>query len=574
MQNNYVKNKLLFSLSACAILLGLSNSSALAQQKYPTEAQIQQAKVNLRQQVQSVKNRGLGNYIEDGRTPEQIQNREKFVSAWQQVEPGIAPFLGSWGDYEGSWSINPSTVKHQVCVVKVIDGFAELYVGKINNGNIHLSSGSVIFPEGKYLGVTSFQNQLSSDLPLNNPTVPTEPSPSDKYIDEILYPSSLLQAYKQAGCTASLPTQNTASTQTKLVKADPDPALKPILGDIQRQLPKGWSMRLPSTLYMTDYQGNRVEIYPRFENQFDNGVAIFLDTQPNCEARACYFGNITMAKEHDEYNENLLTSPIFSIEKLKQVWQAREKPYETRTEAEMQLMMESEMAVLSREKITLAPGVEGHYIVRNSAGASTPSGGAVIWEQDGFVYSVRGPGWIEEEYKRWKTELIDIARSMASEPSIQNAEQYNSTVSQKTNTVRMPDSIKLTLEHKGTNTKTEFIKRDDGYYTWFVKKEGFLSSLTTSLFDSLANNTSGTCLGLKENQDLAKVRLAKYRCDSQEEARKWEILMVNNNTGYKIKLPNTKYCLGANVGVFDCDNPDIPVENLTPEQLKSWFIEQ
>ncbi|NJL51007.1 MAG: hypothetical protein HC930_00270 [Hydrococcus sp. SU_1_0] len=55
MQNNYVKNKLLFSFSAYAILLGLTNSSALAQQKYPTEAQIQQAKVNFRQQLQSSK---------------------------------------------------------------------------------------------------------------------------------------------------------------------------------------------------------------------------------------------------------------------------------------------------------------------------------------------------------------------------------------------------------------------------------------------------------------------------------------------------------------------------------------
>jgi len=39
MQNNYVKNKLLFSLGACAILLGLSNSSALAQTRQPTVAE-------------------------------------------------------------------------------------------------------------------------------------------------------------------------------------------------------------------------------------------------------------------------------------------------------------------------------------------------------------------------------------------------------------------------------------------------------------------------------------------------------------------------------------------------------
>jgi hypothetical protein len=136
--------------------------------------------------------------------------------------------------------------------------------------------------------------------------------------------------------------------------------------------------------------------------------------------------------------------------------------------------------------------------------------------------------------------------------------------------INMPDSLKLTLEQKGGNTETEFIKGDDGYYKWFVRKEGFLSSLTNTIFNSLANSTSGTCLGLKENQDLAKVKLTTYRCDSPEGARKWEILMVNDNTGYKIKLPNTKYCLRNNVGFADCDSPDVAVENLTPEQYKEY----
>ncbi|NJL51008.1 MAG: ricin-type beta-trefoil lectin domain protein [Hydrococcus sp. SU_1_0] len=137
--------------------------------------------------------------------------------------------------------------------------------------------------------------------------------------------------------------------------------------------------------------------------------------------------------------------------------------------------------------------------------------------------------------------------------------------------VKMPDSLKLTLEQKGSNTETEFIKGNDGYYNWFVRKEGFLASLTNSFFNSLTNNTSGTCLGLKENKDLAKVKLTTYPCNSQEGARKWEILMVNDNTGYKIKLPNTKYCLGANAGVLDCDSPDVPVENLTPKQLEEFI---
>jgi hypothetical protein len=344
MQNNHVKNKLLFSLSACAILLGLSNSSALAQQKYPTEAQIQQAKTDLRQHVQSMKNNGHSNYIDEDRTSEQIQNREKFVSAWKQIEPGIAPFLGAWKDYESVWYIYPSTVKQQVCIFRGEIDFANFYLGKLNNGNIQLQSGEVIFPEGEYLGIIASQNQINSEIPLNSPTVPRDPH-SFNYIYDF-DPTSLLQAYKQAGCTASLPSK-------------------------------------PST--------------------------------------------------------------------------------------------------------------------------------------------------------------------------------------------KIPDSLKLTLEQKGGNTETEFVKGDDGYYKWFVKKEGFLASLTNTIFSSLTNNTSGTCLGLKENQDLAKVRLTTYPCDSPEGSRKWEILMVNDNTGYKIKLPNTKYCLGENIGVLDCDSPDAPVENLTPKQLEEFI---
>jgi hypothetical protein len=540
--------------------------------------------------------------------------------------------------------------------------------------------------------------------------------------------------------------QPTVVEKAQLVKADPDPAFKPILADIQRQLPKGWSMRLPSTLYMTNYQGNQVQIYPRFEKQFGKGVAISLDNQPNCEARACYVGMITMAKEYDEFDQESLSSSIFPADKYEKMIQALEKAYETGKEVDPQLMelrTESEMDVLSREKITLAPGVEGHYIVRNWGGPSTPMSGAVIWEQDGFVYSVRGHASIFEEDKHQSTELIDIARSMASSslpsksntmtwqelktfveqkkppslegmipdqfpnqfangkiaitrlhpglvgyvvakegvniPNLSNLKElsetdvsfnsvglentvelpavvgstdslYNSsqlivinnwaprydseglrsearkseqttlpdgkkayyleqgwcsfsdesaeysdylcvsianspktslevlksisasnlnTATQVTE-IKMPDSLKFTLEQKGGNTETEFVKGDDGYYKWFVKKEGFLASLTNTIFSSLANNTSGTCLGLKENQDLAKVKLTTYRCDSPEGARKWEILMVNDNTGYKIKLPNTKYCLGENIGVLECDSSDAPVENLSPEQYKEF----
>lgn len=215
-------------------------------------------------------------------------------------------------------------------------------------------------------------------------------------------------------------------TQTQLATAEPAPVFRSILGDIQRQLPRGWVMRLPSKLYMTDYQGNQVKIYPRFDNYLDGGFAVFLETMPNCQARACSFAVITVAREYDEYKRSLLSSPILSTELLLRVERTRNRSYETWTEADKELLMQVEGAILVRERITLTKGVQGSYIIRNAMGASTPSSGTVIWEQGGFIFGVSGPGGLDERYQidqRWRTELIDVARSMSTEQPILSTRQ-------------------------------------------------------------------------------------------------------------------------------------------------------
>ena len=126
----------------------------------------------------------------------------------------------------------------------------------------------------------------------------------------------------------------------------------------------------------------------------------------------------------------------------------------------------------------------------------------------------------------------------------------NNTANQN---IVIPDSFKLIMEN-GMNT--EFVKGDDGYYTW------------------LWNDRPGNCFGLKDNKDPAKVQLATYRCNSKKKARTWEILMANDNTGYKVKLPNKSYCLADNIGIIDCNDSKATVINLTAEQLKSWVSHQ
>jgi hypothetical protein len=532
MQNNYVKNKLLFSLGACAILLGLTDSSALAQQKYPTEAQIQQAKVNLRQQIQSSKNSSYSNYLKDYRTPEQIQNRKKFVSAWQQIEPGIAPFLGSWGDieYEAGWTIYPSTVKNQVCVAMSQAEGAVLYVGKINNGNIHLSSGSVIFPEGKYLGVTYFQDQQNYTHLLNDPTVPRAPSPSDEYIDETFDPSSLLQAYKQAGCTASLPSKPNTMTWQELktyVKQKKPPSLEGMIPD-------------------------------QFPNQFANGKIAITRLHPGLVGyvvakEGVNIPNLSNLKELSETDVSFNSVGLENAVELPAVVGSTDSLYNS-----------SQLIAISYTAARYdSEGLRDE--ARKSEQTTLPNGKKAYYLKSAWC-----------SFRDESTEYSDyLCVSIANSPKtslevLKSISASNLNTTTQVSQVKMPDSLKLTLEQKGGNTETEFIKGDDGYYKWFVKKEGFLASLTNSIFNSLTNNTSGTCLGLKENQDLAKVKLTTYPCNSPEGSRKWEILMVNDNTGYKIKLPNTKYCLGANVGVLECDSSDATVENLTPEQYKEF----
>lgn len=119
-------------------------------------------------------------------------------------------------------------------------------------------------------------------------------------------------------------------------------------------------------------------------------------------------------------------------------------------------------------------------------------------------------------------------------------------------TVKVPDSFKLVMEN---GMKTEFIKQNNGYYAW------------------LWNDRPGYCFGLKDNRDPNRVQLATYKCNSKK-ARTWQILMANNNTGYKVQLPNTSYCLADNIGIVDCTNSKATVIDLTAQQLEEFTVNQ
>jgi hypothetical protein len=203
----------------------------------------------------------------------------------------------------------------------------------------------------------------------------------------------------------------------KTANAEPAPMFRPILREIQTQLPRGWVMRLPSSVNISDNP-----LYPQLVTTIPGSLAVFLNSQPNCKARVCQFGIIAVA-QNSTYDNNLRSQPIFTLKELEKVNAIRRRSYETWTESDKRELIRSERAVLERTLITLKPGIEGLFVVQNPAGASTPPGASVLWKQDGLDFLVRMGVRLDRNgqvTQRDRSNLINLAISMANEPPIQN----------------------------------------------------------------------------------------------------------------------------------------------------------
>ena len=194
---------------------------------------------------------------------------------------------------------------------------------------------------------------------------------------------------------------------------------RPILTEIKTQLPRGWVMRLPSMVNISDDP-----LYAKVVTTSSEHFAIFLNSQPDCGARFCQFGIITVA-QNSTYDNSLRSKPIFTLKELERVNAIRRRSYETWTESDKRELSRSEMAVLERIPITLKPGIEGLFVVQSGGGVSTPSSLSVIWKQDGLNYRVSLKGGFDRQrnivIQRNKSALIDIANSMANESPIKSA---------------------------------------------------------------------------------------------------------------------------------------------------------
>ena len=207
-------------------------------------------------------------------------------------------------------------------------------------------------------------------------------------------------------------------TKPQIVNAAPASMFTPILRDIKNQIPRGWVMRLPSNVNISN-----IKLYPEVIADSPREFAVRLNSQPNCMTRSCYFGVIAVAKD-SKYADNLRSKHIFSKTYMQRIRAIRQRDPQTRTESETKLLISSEMAVLERTPITLKPGIQGVFILKNGGGASTPPSLHVLWKQDGLNYRA-SVGCILDRNDNvtpsQKSALINLAVSMAKESPIKSA---------------------------------------------------------------------------------------------------------------------------------------------------------
>jgi hypothetical protein len=169
--------------------------------------------------------------------------------------------------------------------------------------------------------------------------------------------------------------------------AVPAPIFRPIIRDIQNQLPRRMIMRMPASLDITGVNG-RLRIYPILEpnsrNCFrSNCFRVSLTSEPDCQARACGLGYIATFRPSSDYSD---------------IVQSLGDERYRRTSS-----------------ITLREGIRGTYVYADPRGVSSGPFSVVIWNQNGQTFIVSLPLSQQEKQK-----IINIAISMANDPPIRS----------------------------------------------------------------------------------------------------------------------------------------------------------
>ncbi|MCW5312976.1 hypothetical protein GTQ43_03650 [Nostoc sp. KVJ3] len=202
--------KRVFILGFSLVILGSNQLSAVADNRQPTNTEINQLRQELREEIpklRTYKKTGPENWSDYRKTSE-IQTQEDFVRTWSRIAPTVAPFLGEWQGQEAWLMIYPSRVKNQVCII-FMPGDTEdvkFAVSSVSNKQIRFQlSGkpNVIIKEQEFLGLIDvLPEDNRAKLWLHTyPKLLKHPS-SQIYKRNT---AKILSQFNAAGCTTSKP---------------------------------------------------------------------------------------------------------------------------------------------------------------------------------------------------------------------------------------------------------------------------------------------------------------------------------------------------------------------------------
>lgn len=216
-----MKGRSILSVIVNLIILGICSLPTFAQvrsERYPTDTEIQKLIAEFRSDIptfQRSSNLG-GDYLKHPRQKQLFEQVKLFERAWSQVDPAVAPFLGTWNAGAPDWSIYPSNTRGRVCVIfnqpsrGGTPNNSYFSLGSVSNGQLRIKGESftgesyrIFIREGNYLGGMSVIN--------NRPGISAYVwrSPLTNFIQSSITDSQktsrIIQQFKAAGCTASLP---------------------------------------------------------------------------------------------------------------------------------------------------------------------------------------------------------------------------------------------------------------------------------------------------------------------------------------------------------------------------------
>ena len=134
-------------------------------------------------------------------------------------------------------------------------------------------------------------------------------------------------------------------TKPQTASAAPASIFTPIIRDVKNKIPRGWVMRLPSRVNLSN-----IKLYPQVITTIPRQFAVWLNSRPNCMDRSCQFGVIAVAQD-STYADNLRSKHIFSKTSLQRLKAIRQRNNQTWTKSEFTLLNNSDMAVLEKTPI-------------------------------------------------------------------------------------------------------------------------------------------------------------------------------------------------------------------------------